>query len=104
MEDAGFEVSVVDNGEKAVNAIRNMTKGQYDLVLMDVQMPILDGYTATREIRTLPNQEAANITIIAMTANAFEEDRKLALESGMSGFLTKPIVIKDLFKQLKEIL
>lgn len=104
IEGAGFKVTVVDDGEKAVNALRNMSEGQFDLVLMDVQMPILDGYTATREIRTLPNPEAANIPIIAMTANAFEEDRKRAFESGMSGFLTKPIVIEDLFKQLQTIL
>ncbi len=104
LTDAGFEVTVADDGDKAVEAVRNMTPGQFDLVLMDVQMPTLDGYMATRQIRTLRNQEAANIPIIAMTANAFEEDRHMALESGMNGFLTKPIVIRDLFSQLKAIL
>ena len=78
--------------------------GQYDLVLMDVQMPIMDGYTATHRIRELENPALACIPILAMTANAFDEDRRNALESGMNGFLSKPIVIADLVQEMRKIL
>ena len=76
----------------------------YDLVLMDVQMPVMDGYTATRQIRALGDPVLAKIPILAMTANAFDEDRRNALESGMTGFLSKPIVIGDLVQELRKIL
>ena len=76
----------------------------YDLVLMDVQMPVMDGYTATRQIRALDDPALAKIPILAMTANAFDEDRRNALESGMNGFLSKPIVIGDLVQELRKIL
>ena len=78
--------------------------GSYDLVLMDVQMPVMDGYTATRKIRALDDPARAKIPILAMTANAFDEDRCNALESGMNGFLSKPIVISDLVQELHKIL
>ena len=68
---------------------------------MDIQMPKMDGYTATREIRTLKDPKCANIPIVAMTANAFDEDRKKALECGMDGFLSKPIVIEELITTLQ---
>ena len=76
----------------------------YDLVLLDVQMPVMDGYTATRKIRALDDPARAKIPILAMTANAFDEDRCNALESGMNGFLSKPIVISDLVQELHKIL
>ena len=76
----------------------------YDLVLMDVQMPKLDGYTATREIRTLNNPYVANIPIVAMTANAFEEDRRKSFEVGMNGHLSKPIEIPKLMELLASVL
>ena len=78
--------------------------GSYDLVLMDVQMPVMDGYTATRQIRALETPALAGVPILAMTANAFDEDRRRAMESGMNGFLSKPIVIGDLVQELHKIL
>ena len=77
--------------------------GHYDLVLMDIQMPIMDGYEATKVIRSADDPAIANIPIIAMTANAFEEDRKKALEMGMNGHLAKPIDIAKMMKLLKEL-
>lgn len=81
--------------------VKNSTPGSYDLVLMDVQMPVMDGYEATKQIRALDDPALAEITILAMTANAFDEDRKKALECGMDGFLSKPIVIEELIATLQ---
>ena len=100
----GFEVDTAENGAIAVEKVCTAAPGQYDLVLMDVQMPIMDGYTATRRIRGLENPALAGIPILAMTANAFDEDRRNALESGMNGFLSKPIVIADLVQEMRKIL
>ena len=100
----GFEVDTAENGVIAVEKVGAAAPGQYDLVLMDVQMPIMDGYTATRRIRELENPALAGIPILAMTANAFDEDRRNALESGMNGFLSKPIVIADLVQEMRKIL
>ena len=82
--------------------VKNSKPGNYDLVLMDVQMPIMDGYAATKQIRALDDPALAGITILAMTANAFDEDRKKALECGMDGFLSKPIVIEKLIDALHD--
>ena len=82
--------------------VKNSTPGNYDLVLMDVQMPVMNGYEATKKIRALDNPVLAGITILAMTANAFDEDRKKALECGMDGFLSKPIVIEELITALHD--
>ena len=100
----GFEVDIAENGVIAVEKVGTAAPGQYDLVLMDVQMPIMDGYTATRRIRELGSPALAGIPILAMTANAFDEDRRNALESGMNGFLSKPIVIADLVQEMRKIL
>ena len=100
----GFEVDIAENGIIAVEKVSTAAPGRYDLVLMDVQMPIMDGYTATRRIRELGNPALAGIPILAMTANAFDEDRRNALESGMNGFLSKPIVIADLVQEMRKIL
>ena len=100
----GFRVDTAENGAVAVEKVTTAAPGSYDLVLMDVQMPIMDGYTATRQIRALDDPALAGIPILAMTANAFDEDRRNALESGMNGFLSKPIVIGDLVQELHKIL
>ena len=104
LREYGFRVDTAENGAVAVEKVSTAAPGSYDLVLMDVQMPIMDGYTATRQIRALDDPALAGIPIIAMTANAFDEDRRNALESGMSGFLSKPIVIGDLVQELHKIL
>ena len=96
----GFLVDTAENGAEAVEKVKNSTPGKYDLVLMDVQMPVMNGYEATRQIRALDDPALSGITILAMTANAFDEDRKKALEYGMDGFLSKPIVIEELISTL----
>jgi signal transduction histidine kinase/CheY-like chemotaxis protein len=93
LDDNGFEVFTAENGKKAVELMQNAKPGQYDLVLMDVQMPVMDGFAATRAIRMLPAGYQSRIPIIAMTANAFEEDRKAALDAGMDEHISKPIDI-----------
>ena len=98
----GCQVDTAVNGAEAVKKIKNSKLGDYDLVLMDVQMPVMNGYEATRQIRALNDPALAGITILAMTANAFDEDRKKALECGMDGFLTKPIVIEELIGVLQK--
>ena len=100
----GFVVDTAENGVEAVKKIKESKPGDYDLVLMDVQMPLMDGGEATRQIRALPDPALAKIPILAMTANAFEEDRKSALECGMNGFLSKPINIEELIAALSSLL
>ncbi len=104
LQEYGFLVDTAENGAVAVEKVSTAAPGSYDLVLMDVQMPIMDGYTATRKIRALDDPARAKLPILAMTANAFDEDRRNALESGMNGFLSKPIVIDDLVQELRKIL
>ena len=104
LREYGFWVDTAENGAVAVEKVCTAAPGSYDLVLMDVQMPVMDGYTATRKIRALDDPARAKIPILAMTANAFDEDRCNALESGMNGFLSKPIVIGDLVQELHKIL
>ena len=96
LNEYGFLVDTAKNGAEAVEKVKNSKPGNYDLVLMDVQMPVMNGYEATKQIRALADPGLAGITILAMTANAFDEDRKKALECGMDGFLSKPIVIEEL--------
>ena len=102
LEEAGFSVEVADNGEIAVDMVRASQPGYYQAVLMDVQMPVLNGYEATKMIRKLDDPALACIPIIAMTANAFEEDKKEALRSGMNGHIAKPIDIQNLLKTLTD--
>ncbi len=103
LEETGMTIDSVDDGDVAVEAIDNAPADKYDLVLMDIQMPKMDGYTATREIRTLPDNRKANIPIVAMTANAFEEDRQKAFAAGMNGHIIKPISIDEIAEVLDGI-
>ena len=100
----GMQIDVAENGQLAVERFASQPPGTYAMILMDVQMPVMDGYTATRKIRALDDPARAKLPILAMTANAFDEDRRNALESGMNGFLSKPIVIGDLVQELHKIL
>ena len=104
LKEAGFVVDTAEDGAVAVQKIKQAAPGQYDLILMDIQMPNLDGYEATRQIRALPDAEKANIPIFAMTANAFEEDRQNALEAGMNGHIAKPLDIPHLLRVLADAL
>ena len=104
LKGAGFVVDIADDGIVAVEKMASATSDQYDLILMDIQMPKMNGFLATREIRTLSDNRKANIPIIAMTANAFDEDKKRAFESGMNGFIAKPIDIRKLLDTLADIL
>ena len=103
LEEAGFAVETAENGRVAVEKIEAAAPGWYDLVLMDIQMPEMDGYEATRRIRALPDKEKASVPIVAMTANAFEDDRKNALSVGMNGHIAKPLDVEILFQGLAEL-
>jgi CheY-like chemotaxis protein len=103
LEEAGMAIDTATDGTEAVDIMYKAPEDQYDLIFMDIQMPKMDGYTATREIRTLKNNKKANIPIVAMTANAFEEDKKKAFEAGMNGHIAKPISIEEIAKVLDEI-
>ena len=104
LHEYGFLVDTAENGAVAVEKIRTSDPGRYDLVLMDVQMPVMDGCTATRRIRALKDPARAAVPIVAMTANVFEEERKRAFDCGMNGFLSKPIVIEELIDALRGIM
>lgn len=104
LENAGFSVDVAEDGSIALEMVRKSEPGYYQAVLMDVQMPVMDGYEATQRIRKLENPELASIPIIAMTANAFTEDREAALKCGMNGHIAKPIDVQVLFETLDAVL
>ena len=99
----GFMIDIAENGAEAVEKVAASRPGDYDLILMDIQMPVMDGYEATRMIRKLEEPELASIPILAMTANAFDEDRKAALNCGMNGFLSKPIDMKEVIRTLQDV-
>ena len=103
LEQAGLQVDSVEDGTDAVARMNTAAEDQYDLILMDVQMPRMDGYTATRKIRAMENPRKANIPIVAMTANAFDEDRKKAFAAGMNAHVAKPIDMAVLSHTLDEI-
>ena len=103
LEAMEFEVETAANGALAVDMVEN-TDPPFDLVLMDIQMPVMDGYEAANKIRMLSNELCRNVPIVAMTANAFEEDRKKAMDCGMNAHLAKPIVIRELEKVLWQFL
>ncbi|MBR1640375.1 MAG: response regulator [Treponema sp.] len=104
LTDAGLEVDEANDGSFAVETLLRSQPGYYDAVIMDLQMPIMDGYEATRKIRSFEDIRIATIPIVAMTANAFSEDKKKALDCGMNAYLTKPINVKDLLKIMNLIL
>ena len=104
LKEAGLTADVADDGAVAVEKMKAAEPGQYDLILMDIQMPILNGYEATRQIRGLGREGISQIPIIAMTANAFEEDKKAALDAGMNGHIAKPIDVARLMEMLEEVL
>ena len=103
MEEIGLDVDCVEDGTDAVNIMSSAEGRKYDLIFMDIQMPKMDGYTATREIRTLNDPKCANIPIIAMTANAFEEDRKKAIKAGMNAHIAKPISADIILENLEKM-
>ena len=104
LTERGFTVDKAENGEIGVEMVKNAKHGYYSAILMDIQMPRMNGYDATKNIRALQDKELANIPIIAMTANAFEEDKKLALECGMNAHIAKPINVDILMETLENIL
>ena len=104
LEEAGFSLEIASNGQEAVEMLSRSEPGYYRMVLMDVQMPVMDGYAATKAIRALEDKALAGIPILAMTANAFEEDRQAALRCGMNGHIAKPIDISALIETLDQIL
>lgn len=103
LEEAGFDVECAENGQEALDMVKNSKPGWYDIVLMDIQMPVMNGYDATKAIRKLDNKQLANIPIIAMTADTFVEDRQEAIDAGMNGHLGKPIDIELLMETLSDI-
>lgn len=104
LKDAGFLVDTADDGSIAVEKIKHAKPGEYDLILMDIQMPIMDGYHATRAIRALEDSELSGIPIIAVSANSFDEDKKMAIESGMNAHLPKPLDTLRLYKVIRQFL
>ena len=104
LERAGLKTERVEDGIQCVNKITKMPVGTYDMILMDIQMPRMDGYKATQAIRHLPDKDKACIPIVAMTANAFEEDKRDAVAAGMNGYIAKPIQIDKLLSMLAEVL
>ena len=101
LEEHGLEIERAEDGIVCVNMIEKADADHYDHVLMDIQMPNMDGYEATQLIRQLPDRKKSRLPVIAMTANAFEEDKRNALAAGMDGFLSKPIVIEELIHTLQ---
>jgi len=102
--DAGFLVETAQNGQIAVEMVQNSAVGYYDAILMDIQMPVMDGYQASRKIRSLKRKDLAEIPIIALTANVFDEDKKKALSNGMNAHIAKPLDVEVLYKELGNIL
>ena len=104
LERAGLKTERVEDGIQCVNRIEKMPAGTYDMILMDIQMPKMNGYKATQEIRNLPDKDKACIPIVAMTANAFEEDKREAIAAGMNGHIAKPIQVDKLLSILSEVI
>ena len=103
LNEYGFVIDTAENGSAAVHKVSAAVPGTYDLVLMDIQLPVMDGFEATRRIRALENPALSHIPIIAMTANAFDEDRRAAARCGMNGFISKPIDIAEVVQTLHHV-
>ena len=104
LEDVGFIIDTANDGVTAVEKMEQASAGQYDLILMDIQMPIMNGYEAAKRIRKLKNPEIASVPIVAMTANAFEEDREKSYEAGMNGHLAKPVSVEKLMEMIHRVM
>lgn len=104
LNEYGFIVDTAENGKEAVDKISASKPGEYDLVLMDIQMPVMNGYEATKSIRSLDDNELSAVPIVAMTANAFDEDRRAAAECDMNGFISKPINMEEVVQELHDVL
>ena len=104
LEEAGFVVEHAEDGIICVDMMEKAEPGYYDLILMDIQMPNMDGYKATQTIRKLSDPRKANITIVAMTANAFDEDKANAYRAGMNWHIAKPLRVEELMSALMKIL
>ena len=104
LEQEGFTVETADNGKSAVESVSASDPGHYDLILMDIQMPEMDGYEASRAIRSLPDKALADIPIIAMTANAFKEDETAAIEAGMQAHIAKPLDVEKMMKTIVTVM
>ena len=103
LEEFGLTVERAVDGIECVDMVEKAEAGRLDVILMDIQMPNMNGFKATEVIRKLPDKEKANIPIVAMTANAFDEDKKAALGAGMNGFIAKPINIEEILSVLQEV-
>ena len=104
LEQTGIITEQAEDGSVAVKMVQEAAPGYYDLILMDIQMPIMDGYEATKQIRALPDKRLAQLPIIAVSANAFEEDKKASLAAGMDGHIAKPINVPDLFALVQKLI
>ena len=104
LEETGFVVESVPDGTDAVSKMKEVAENYYDAILMDVQMPIMDGYEATRTIRSLPRSDVRELPIIAMTANAMDEDKEAALKNGMNAHIAKPVDVDQFIEILGQYL
>ncbi|WP_368379370.1 response regulator, partial [[Clostridium] symbiosum] len=100
----GFIVDTAGNGKEGVDKFAEASEGTYCVILMDIRMPVMDGLEAAKTIRRMARRDAQSVPIIAMTANAFDEDTKKSIESGMNGHLAKPVDIQELLRAIQEVL
>ena len=104
LEECDFQVDRVGDGAQAVERIQTAPPGTYDVILMDIMMPVMDGLEATRRIRSMEREDCHTIPIVAMSANAFDDDLKKSVECGMNGHLSKPVEVDKLYSTLNQVL
>lgn len=104
LEKTGVTIDIAENGQIAVDKVKAAAAGYYDIILMDIQMPVMDGYEATRRIRALDDPGKAKTPIVVVMANAFEEDRKINMEAGMDGYLSKPYEVPAIMKTMSDLI